>query len=691
MHGRHLGSGMAAIPKRLVLVGLHLALVCICLAVPLQQPLDASHHAASVNPLKSTLQFLSHVDDGFVTKVSARDIPSLSALDAEPAINDPANANANSTGAYPQAHVSCSNPVCTEIGLKVAHAGGSAVDIAIATSLCLGVVNAYASGLGGGGFMLVQPASSSSSGTTDDEPNTHGVVEIDCREVAPRAATPWMFLDRPEAMRHGGLATAVPGQLACYAMAHARYGRAPWESLFQGAIRLARDGFPLPLNTAHRLVHNEAAIRADAELARIYLRPDGALMRVGDVCQRPSYARTLWTLATQGPDALYRGKLGEALVRFLHARGGIMSVEDLADYAPVLRKPIAAVYHGMRVLTTTAHSGGPLLAAALNILEPLHLKGDDGERAHLVIEALKFAHAAHASLGDPAFAGNAFPLFSEPLSMGRASEDLDVTNVTQALARMLSPEWAKHVRAKITPDTTHDPRYYEQQFASQADEGTCHVSVLLVERLPSEGGTWREAHSAVSFTSSVNAPFGAMLMDPSTGILVNNQMADFASPQPEHPTAPHPNYVASHKRPRSSMCPVIVQQLEPHDVEVVGKVGHATASPPSIFMILGGSGGARIPSSVLQVLLQMVDQAREVVDAITYPRFYPIAEVPAGVEVEFEMDAGSRHTLSLKGHHLVRIPAGLPMQSLVSAIARHPGGEWVAATDPRIFSIGIGY
>ncbi|TQD87650.1 hypothetical protein C1H46_026849 [Malus baccata] len=451
---------------------------------------------------------------------------------------------------------------CSKIGASMLRQGGHAVDAAVATALCLGVVNSMASGIGGGGFMLVR-----SSATSQTQ-------AFDMRETAPLAASQNMYASNPKAKAEGALSMGVPGEIAGLHEAWLQYGRIAWRTLFQPAIKLARDGYIVAPYLGGYLSTHGDKILSDPGLRQVFA-PNGKMLKAGDTCYNVELGRSLEAVAELGPQAFYNGTLGEKLVEDVREAGGILTMEDLRNYKVNVVDAMAANVLGYAVFGMPPPSSGTLgLSLVLNIFNSYGTmdaaNGDLG--IHRLIEALKHMFAIRMNLGDPAF-----------------------VDTSEYASAMLSPSFAKKIRQKIFDNTTFPPEYYLYRWSQLRDHGTSHFCIVDADR------------NAVSVTSTVNYPFGGGVLSPSTGIILNNEMDDFSTPtevSPDHlPPAPA-NFIEPNKRPLSSMTPLIITK----DNQLAG--------------VLGGSGGMNIIPAVTQVFLNHFVLGMDPLDAVQSPRIY---------------------------------------------------------------------
>jgi gamma-glutamyltranspeptidase/glutathione hydrolase len=507
-------------------------------------------------------------------------------------------------------------------GVEILQKGGNAIDAAAATALAVGVTNPTSCGIGGGGFLLAY------------FPGTQRGVALDYRERAPAAATRDMFIRDgkadPALSRSGGLAIAVPGEVAGLTHAVHRYGRLPFATVIAPAVRLARDGFPIGAHLAESIAHNRDAIQTFPALAAVLLHPDGSPRAAGEPLQQPALAHTMEIIAEQGPDAFYRGAVAADIVNATRAAGGILTLEDLAQYRPTTRSPLRGRYRGHEVLTMPPpSSGGGALLEILNIIardDLVALGHNSPTMLHLLVEAMKHAFADRAEVyGDPDF-------------------------VSVPLPRLLSLRYATAVRDSISTRTTFGRDFYGDTEPSR-DAGTSHLSVIDADG------------NAVAVTTTVNTAFGSMVLAPQSGVILNNEMDDFAA-QPGVPNifgliGAAANAVAPHKRPLSSMTPTIV-------------LDHGRP-----LLIAGGSGGPVIITATLQTLLNVIDFDFDVEAAVAAPRVHD-QWVPEVLAVEPGIDAMTRTALERLGHHVREVPS----LAAVQAVRVTAGGD-AGAADPR--------
>jgi gamma-glutamyltranspeptidase/glutathione hydrolase len=511
------------------------------------------------------------------------------------------------------------------VGIDVLRHGGNAIDAAAAVGFALAVTLPRAGNLGGGGFMLVHLA------------ETGRTVAIDYRETAPRRAERDMFL-RPdgaidkEREQFSHKAVAVPGTVAGLALVLRQYGTLPLKQVIAPAIRLAEDGVLVSVDMARELQRRKDRLAKWPASARIFLRPDGEPLRAGDRLVQQDLAASLRLIAEQGPDAFYRGAIGKRIVAEMKAGDGLIGEDDLAAYRAVIREPVTGTYRGYRILSMPPpSSGGIHIVQILNILEGYDIAAlghNSAASIHLLAEAAKRAYADRAQhLGDPDFwpvpvAG----LRSKPYAAALRQE-IDIHRATPS--REIAP-------GKL--DLFEGPN-------------TTHYSVVD-----------RNGNVAAN-TYTLNFSFGSGIVAAGTGILLNNEMADFAAKAGE-PNAygllgGEANAIAGGKRPLSSMSPTIVLKD--------GKPFLATGSP----------GGSRIITTVTQILLNVIDHRMNIADATAAPRVHHQWQ-PDTLRIEQGISPDTQKMLEALGH---RVELGPPMGATQSILLS--GGTLAGASDPR--------
>ncbi len=460
----------------------------------------------------------------------------------------------------------------TRIGLNVLERGGNAVDAAVAIGFALAVTVPKAGNIGGGGFMLVHIADSNEN------------AAIDYRETAPAATSADVFLGPdqqadPAKSRDSGLGVGVPGTVAGLSLARDRFGsgKLTLAELVAPAVRLARDGVAIRDDLFDSLQRGQQRLARWPTAARIFLKSDGAAPALGDKLVQPELAEVLEAIGREGPRAFYVGPVADKIVTSVRQAGGLMTRRDLEDYTPIIRDPIYGTYRGYEIVSMPPpSSGGVHLVEMLNILEgyPSGVVGSGSPTAlHLQLEAMKLAYADRAQyLGD--------------------SDSVDVP-----LKHLISKTHAAELRQKIDVRRATPAREIRPDIAVPAGGGnTTHFSVV------------DEAGNVVANTYTLNFNFGLGLVAEGTGILLNNELDDFAAkagaPNAFGLVGGAANAPGPDKRPLSSMTPTIVFK----DTKPV--------------LVTGAPGGSRIITTVLQVIMNTIDGHMSIGDAISAPRVH---------------------------------------------------------------------
>lgn len=523
-----------------------------------------------------------------------------------------------------KAAIATAHPLATEAGFEILAAGGNAFDAAVAIGAALAVVEPYGSGLGGGGFWLLHRAE-----------DGHELM-LDARERAPAAATAAMYLDArgnpvPRLSLDGALAAGVPGTPAAIVHLAREYGKLPLERSLAPAIRLAREGFPVDERYRQMIGFRTEALRGSPAAAAIFL-DDGEAPRAGAILRQPDLARVLEAIAREGHAGFYAGAVADALVAGVRAGGGIWSKADLAGYDVVEREPVQSVYRGIRITSAPPpSSGGIALVTMLNILSGYELDElAPVTRRHLVIEAMRRAYRDRAiHLGDPDF--------------------VDIP------PELTEPAYASGLRSAIRADRAMPSALLPGLPAETTGADTTHFSVL------------DETGNRVAATLSINLPFGSGFVPPGTGVLLNNEMDDFAA-KPGAPNAygligadTQANAIAPGKRPLSSMTPTFLDD------------GKRVA-------ILGTPGGSRIISMVLLATLEFA-RGGEPADWVSAGRYHH-QFIPDRVSHEPDaLTADEIAGLQALGHTLQ--PAGRRYGNMQLVLWNRTANTVQAASDPR--------
>jgi gamma-glutamyltranspeptidase/glutathione hydrolase len=479
--------------------------------------------------------------------------------------------------------------ISAKVGADVMARGGNAIDAAVASGFAMAVTYPRAGNIGGGGFMVIHTASGED-------------VTIDYRETAPAAATRDMFLGsdgKPDTAksRDSALGIGIPGTVAGLALALEKYGSGKFtlSDLLQPAIALARDGFVLADDGADTLPDWHRRLARWPATKKIFSRDDGTSLREGDRLIQTDLATTLTAIAAQGPRGFYEGPVAEKLVSGINAAGGIFTADDLKTYQPVVRTPVRGSYRGYDIISMPLpSSGGTVLLETLNILEgfPMgEMRQASAPSLHLLVEAMKRAYADRARyLGDPAF-------------------------VNAPITTLTSKDYATGQRASIDPNKATPWTDALSAVPPREGQNTTHYSVV------------DSAGNAVSNTYTLNFSYGVGLIADGTGVLLNNELDDFtAAPGASNAyglVGFEANLPGPGKRPLSSMSPTIVLKD--------GKPVLVTGSP----------GGSRIISTVLQVIVNVIDYRMDVMSAVA-----PRACITSGCLMKCASNAASAKRLS---------------------------------------------
>jgi len=525
--------------------------------------------------------------------------------------------------------VAAAHPLAVEAGYGILRRGGTAIDAAVAVQMVLNLVEPQSSGIGGGAFILHYSAAGAK------------LTAYDGRETAPAAARadrfvgtdgrPLKFLDAVV----GGKAVGAPGVLRVLELAHARHGKLPWAELFQPAIRLASDGFPLSPRL-HSLLGSVRLPARDQAMRRMYYRGDDTPKPVGTLLKNPALADTLRKIAAQGAFAFYEGEIARDIVQKVRnaPNPGDLSEDDLAHYRAKQREPVCGPYRQWKVCgMPPPSSAGVAVLQVLGMLQrlaPDSLPSDPIRAAHLITEAERLAYADRE----------------------RYLADSDFVPVP--LAGLIAPEYLGARAALVRPDRSlgrappgTPPGAPLAELADDASPelaSTTHLSIV-----DSEG-------NAVAMTASIEFPFGSQQMV--RGFLLNNQLTDFSfvAQQEGKPVA---NRIEPGKRPRSAMAPTMVFDRD-------GR----------LIMLLGSSGGSAIINHVIKTLIAVLDRNMDVQQAIDLPNFGS-RNGPTELE-QSTSAAGWAEALRALGHEVQLIE----MTSGVHALQGTPAG-WIGGADPR--------
>lgn len=515
-----------------------------------------------------------------------------------------------------------SQHLASQVGVDILKLGGNAIDAAVAVGYAQAVVNPCCGNIGGGGFMTIHLANGEDT-------------FINFRETAPAAASANMYLDekgnvKKGASLYGYLAAGVPGTVLGLDTAQRKYGKLTRQQVMEPAIKLAREGFILNRGDTDILDTTIAKFRDDPEAARIFLRPNGDPLQPGDRLIQTDLANTLESIAQNGPDAFYQGKIPQAVEAAAKKGGGILTAKDFADFRIAETAPITCSYRGYEFVSAPPpSSGGVTLCEILNVLEGYDLKAsgfNSAQTIHTMTEAMRHAYMdRNTFLGDPAF----------------------VKNPTE---KLLSKEYAAEIRKQIQPEIATPSSRVQPGMEPHEKPETTHYSIV------DHNG------NAVSTTYTINGRFGSVVIAPGTGFFLNDEMDDFTVKVGEQNmyglVQGATNAIAPGKRPLSSMTPTLVTKD--------GKV----------FMVVGSPGGSRIITITLQTVLNIIDHGMAPQEAVDAPRIHH-QWLPD--EVYFEqrgLSADTQKLLQERGYKLVEqtpwgaaelIMVGLPGAAGVSS------------------------
>ncbi|XP_078482748.1 glutathione hydrolase 1 proenzyme-like [Ciona intestinalis] len=529
---------------------------------------------------------------------------------------------------YDNAAVASDAGPCSKVGVDILKEGGNAVDSAIAAILCVGLHNSHSCGIGGGFFMTLYNAT------------TGEATFINSREVAPATADKNMFKGNPDLAVLGTLAVAVPGEIAGLWEAHQSHGKLPWSRLFQPSIDMAENGYFVSKSMAGALKDKEALVHNRTfNLWPVFENDDGSLKKFGDPIRRPLLAQTLKTIAKEGASAFYNGSLTYDIIKDLNEGFGEnrITAEDLWNYRTEVKPAINITLDDLTVFSPGPPASGPVISLMLNILKgykfsPKSLSKENRVLTmHRIVEAFRFAYAKRSYLG------------GEP----------NYPNMTELVKNMTADWYADDLRLKINDDHTWPIDYYGPDWSVPDDSGTAHLSVLAPNG------------DAVAITSTINLYFGSKVRGKRTGIIFNNEMDDFSSPNITNafgvPPSPA-NYISPGKRPFSSMTPIIIMK-------------RGRKKP---LMVVGASGGTFITSATALVTMNSLWFGFNVGESVEMKRIHDqlmpnITQCELGLHQD--IITGLRH----KGHNVTVTEN----KAAVQAILTLEDGRVSAASDSR--------
>ncbi|CEF69006.1 Gamma-glutamyltranspeptidase family-containing protein [Strongyloides ratti] len=477
---------------------------------------------------------------------------------------------------YKKAAVTSDNGLCSEIGRDILLKGGNAVDSAIATLLCIGVVNPQSSGLGGGFIMTIYDS------------KLKKCISLDAREMAPSEAKENMFVKKPLDSFVGWKSIGVPGELHGLWTAYTKYGsgKVNWTTLFEPSIALAKDGFPVTAHLAVSLQKKKTYIMDDDDMKKMFTnKKTGRLYEEGDFLKRPLLANTLLSLATaENPvDLFYNQGIAQTISEEIKENGGYVSKEDLGKYETVIYDTpieVDGLPGGLTMCGPPPPSSFLITQAIVMVMNKFYNQPNlnnlnDPLFYHRLIEIEKFAYSQRTKLGDKAF----------------------VSSMSDLIQNLTDPSYYNNVYESVK-NISQPIEYYSPSRSIQApDHGTSHITII-----DSDG-------NGVSCTSTVNQLLGSVRASPTLGIIWNDQMDDFSSPGLTNSfgyTPSSSNFIKAGKRPMSSASPTIIYHKESGEIK----------------MSVGASGGSYIISATAQVIIRSILFNQTVKEAVDAPRFH---------------------------------------------------------------------
>ncbi|MEG1145482.1 MAG: gamma-glutamyltransferase [Clostridium sp.] len=515
----------------------------------------------------------------------------------------------------------------SKIGAEIIKNGGNAVDAAVAVAFALGVCEPQSSGLGGGGFMMIHTAKTGEN------------VFVDFREPAPEKATPGMWpMDAAgevdKSKWEGGPSVGVPGEVKGMLHALEEYGTMSREQVMNPAIEMAENGFKVSAVMNRDMMENFELMNTYPALGKIYLK-EGYPYAVNDTLKNPDLAKTLTMIRDKGSDAFYKGEVAEAMVKAVTETGGILTMDDLANYDVKLRTPVSGNYRGYEILSSPPpSSGGTTIVEILNILENFDvasMEHNSVEHLHVLTEAMKMAYK----------------------DRGFFAADTDFIEVP--LTGMASKEYAKELASQI--DLTKAGTFEHGDAWSYESPQTTHYSIM-----DKEG-------NIAAVTKTINYVFGSGVVPEGYGFIMNDEMDDFDA---ETGTA---NEVQPGKRPMSSMSPTIVLK----DGKPV--------------MTIGAPGSQRIISGIVQVISNVLDFNMDIQDAISSPRIHAGSDWVTSDEtimIETRIDKSVIDGLKALGHPVLETGDWMDYPC-VQAVVMLPDGTLRGGADPRRDGKAVGY
>jgi len=531
----------------------------------------------------------------------------------------------------PHGMVASTNEVASRVGVDIMKRGGNAVDAAIAVAFALAVTHPAAGNLGGGGFMMIRLK----NGTA---------TAIDYREMAPAATHRDVYLDKNGNLIEGEggslvgyRAAGVPGTVRGMELALKKYGsgKLTWAQLVEPARQLAANGFTVTYSLARSLQGTQEYLSKYAETSRIYLRGHN-YFKEGEIFRQPELATTFARLQRSGPNEFYEGETARLIVADMKRNNGLMTMEDLHGYVAKERTPVRGSYRGHEIISMPPpSSGGAVLIQMLNILEGFDLQkleANSSDRYHLMAESMRRAFADRAEyMGDSDF-------------------------VKVPVAGLIDKAYATTLRATINTDrASTSTEVRAGRPAGYESDDTTHFTVVDAEG------------NAVSNTYTLNNSYGSAAVVKGTGILLNDEMDDFAA-KPGTPNLygliqGERNAVAPRKRPLSAMTPTIVLRKD-----------------GSLWFTVGSPGGPTIINTVLCVITNVIDYEMNIQQAIDFPRIHHQWLPDELVGEPFGLSGDTQRALTARGHKLAKLRY---LGDAEGIMIEEKTGMRLGATDPR--------
>uniref|UniRef100_W5MUL3 Glutathione hydrolase n=1 Tax=Lepisosteus oculatus TaxID=7918 RepID=W5MUL3_LEPOC len=564
----------------------------------------------------------------------------------------------SSTCDFSHAAVACDTETCSLVGRDILKDGGSAVDAAIATLLCIGVVHPQSTGLGGGAIFTIY-----------ENPVQGTVKVINARESVPKMAKKIEYGERKSIIKKGPQWIGVPGLIRGMEKAHSLYGRLPWEKLFEPAIKLAKEGVNVSEILSWYL--NSPNLKNAVETSPlchsgVLCDENETVLKTGDKMRAIALAQTMQIIAEKGASAFYNGSVTKTFIQDIQQNGGGITADDLESYRVQVTGVMKAQVGEYTMYMPPPPAGAALVSFVLNVMKGYNtnfqsVQGDQKLLTyHRYIEALKFANGQKKQIRDPEFNG------------------------WNDILRLISDEFADFVREMISPSETHPLPYYNITPGPSSDRpGTTHVAVIA------------EDGSVVSVTSTINDIFGSMVFSESTGVILNNQLTDFCG-RAESINAVLPSstllFQQAGEKPPSSTSPVVLFSQSRNEILVIGGAGGSTITtsvvsvstpylnvPNSITnFVIQSLKHTLIFCSILQAIMNYLWWGKNLTSAVGTPLVYVDSKNRLHVE-ENDFFKSIKENLKKFGHTFMDT---LLFENAVNAISKK-GNCINAVSDPR--------